>query len=1064
MRRRPGPWARTQAAFAAAVVIPLIAGTAARSQNGPFLYVPNAGDNSVSVIDTPTGTAASSPLAVGAGPQVAAVSGDESVVYVTNETADNVSVINTATGAVTATIPVGNDPVGVVLAPNGTRAYVSNFGAGTVSVIDTATNTVTATVRVGVGPALIAVSPDGATAYVANEFSNTVSVIDTATNTVTASIAVGIQPIGVAVSPDGASVYVTNGVSGTVSVINAATDAVTATIRVGSRPIDVAFSPDGTRAYVANQADNRITVIDTSTDSIVARVPVGSSPLGVSVSPNGAFVYVTNQGGDSVSVVSAATDTVVATLNVGSEPVIAGICGNGNALLASGLTFKANTSGALACTLASGSGGSPGPVFTGGTMQFTGANIASALPITLQSQGGTFDTDGNKATLSGAIGGPGALTKIGAGTLTLSGANSYSGGTTLSAGTLTVGNDAALGTGRLTMAPGTTLSFLGSGNFTVANEIAISGDPTVVAPANTTQTLSGAIVDGAAPGSLTLNGGGTLVLTAIDTYTGATSVNAGLLEVNGSIASSSLLTVNGGAVLAGTGAVPTTQINSGATLAPGSGVPGTRLTVAGNLTFQPGAAYSVYLNPFAATNTVVSGTAALAGAVNATFASAGYLSRQYTILTAAAGLGGTTFAGLNNINLPAGASDSLSYDADHVYLNLQAGFAQYPNLTVNQQNVANALINYFNTSGSLPAAFLALDPAGLTQSDGEVAVGAAFAAFQLTDEFLNLMLDPFVYGRRGSPDDQVALGFAPEAQTDFAPEIARAYDGVFKAPPPSSFAQRWTAWGGAYGGAGTTNGNAATGSSTIGVQTFGFAAGMDYHYAPDAVVGFALGGGGVNWGLAGGLGAGRSDAFQAGVYGISHFGPAYLAAALSFTNHAMTTNRSAPGDPLTANFDAQSYGARLETGWRLAVAGLGVAPYGALQAQDFDAPHYGEADPSGGGFGLSYAAANATDLRTELGGRFDRSLVVAGMPLLLRARLAWAHDFVSTPALDAAFESLPGASFVVNGAPIPQNSALTSAGFEILLSPRWTLLAKFDGEFANGSQTYGGSGTLRHTW
>ena len=77
-----------------------------------------------------------------------------------------------------------------------------------------------------------------------------------------------------------------------------------------------------------------------------------------------------------------------------------GICSNGNALLATGLTFKANVSGALACTMASGPTGSAGPVFTGGTMRFAGANIYSALPIALMAAGGTFDTVGNNATLS----------------------------------------------------------------------------------------------------------------------------------------------------------------------------------------------------------------------------------------------------------------------------------------------------------------------------------------------------------------------------------------------------------------------------------------------------------------------------------------------------------------------------------------------------------------------------------------------------------------------------------------------------------------------------------------
>ena len=295
------------------------------------------------------------------------------------------------------------------------------------------------------------------------------------------------------------------------------------------------------------------------------------------------------------------------------------------------------------------------------------------------------------------------------------------------------------------------------------------------------------------------------------------------------------------------------------------------------------------------------------------------------------------------------------------------------------------------------------------------------------------------------------------------PDIALAYAGVLKAPPPASFAQRWTAWGAAYGGSNSINGDPAVGSSNVTAQTYGFAAGMDYHHSPDTIFGFALAGGGTNWGLSGG--GGRSEAVQVGVYGITRAGPAYLAAALAFTNHWMTTNRTALGDQLTANFAAQSYGARVEAGYRYAVLPtLEVTPYAALQAQDFHTPSYSESDLTGGGFGLSYAAMNATDVRSELGGRFDNPTLVGGMPLILRARVAWALDWVSNPSASAVFESLPGSSFIVNGAPMPQNSALTSAGAELFITPHVTLLAKFNGEFANGSQTYAGSGTLRYTW
>jgi Autotransporter beta-domain len=84
-------------------------------------------------------------------------------------------------------------------------------------------------------------------------------------------------------------------------------------------------------------------------------------------------------------------------------------------------------------------------------------------------------------------------------------------------------------------------------------------------------------------------------------------------------------------------------------------------------------------------------------------------------------------------------------------------------------------------------------------------------------------------------------------------------------------------------------------------------------------------------------------------------------------------------------------------------------PYGAVQFQDFHTPAYSETDQTGGGLGLSYVSMNATDVRTELGARFDDPTVVYNKPLILFGRLAWAHDFVSNPTLSAAFEALPAA-------------------------------------------------------
>src|SRR5262249_29382001 len=146
-------------------------------------------------------------------------------------------------------------------------------------------------------------------------------------------------------------------------------------------------------------------------------------------------------------------------------------------------------------------------------------------------------------------------------------------------------------------------------------------------------------------------------------------------------------------------------------------------------------------------------------------------------------------------------------------------------------------------------------------------------------------------------------------------------------------------------------------------------------------------------------------------------GPAYLAASLAFANHWMSTDRLAfAADHLSASFNAQTIGARAESGYRLAMPVVATTLYGALQAQSFHTPSYRDSDASGGGFGLGYDARRATDVRSELGARFDHVAAIdPAATLILRGKLAWAHDWASDPTLAAAFQALPGASFIVNG-------------------------------------------------
>lgn len=598
---------------------------------------------------------------------------------------------------------------------------------------------------------------------------------------------------------------------------------------------------------------------------------------------------------------------------------------------------------------------------------------------------------------------------------------------------------------------------------------------------NASTTFSGVIDDGTHTTGLTKIGTGALTLSGTNTYSGATTVDGGTLEVDGSIADSTSVLVNSGGTLSGIGTVDPVTTTIAGTLAPGNAAnPTGTLTITGNLAFQSGALYLVQVTPANAGSVSVSGTATLTGAtVNAQFAAGSYLVKQYTILTASGGLGGTSFANLTNTNLPAGFTDSLSYNADDVFLNLTAGLGAGATLNQNQQNVDNTLNNYFNGGGTLPLEFTNIFGLtgsslanALTQIDGEEATGAQTSAFQLMNEFLALITGQSFGGGAGGNANlggiASLLAYAPQEVAGLPPEIAPAYDSTLKAPAASpTFDQRWHVWGAGFGGGRFADGNAVVGSINITTTTYGYAGGMDYRPTPDTLYGFVLGGGGSNWGLANALGTGRSEAFQAGVYGRTNFGPAYVSGAFAFGNNWFSTRRSALGEQLTAKFQGQSYALRLEGGYRYALpaddgrTAIGVTPYAAVQTQWFHTPAYKE---TGGAFALAYNSQTANDTRTELGARFDNFTTFNSSPIVLRASLAWAHDFMSNPSLGAAFESLPGSNFTVNGAPIPHDSALATASAQWWLTPSLSLTAKFDGDFAATAQTYAGSATLRYRW
>ena len=435
----------------------LAGGTPAAAQEGARLYVPNRWSNDVSVYTVnasggldPLTTIA---LADGDEPVRAVVRNDQAFVYVAAVRSGKVVVIDTKANTVIQTIVTGGGPTGVAVSPDGTRVYVSKNSTDedTVLVFDADPRTgllADSGTPIGTGaatkPGPLALSPDGSRLYILLQESKQLRVVDTGTLAIVATISVPSLsgPTDVAVNADGTRAYVVSAF-GEVYTIDATdnTRITTVTPEPGETMLGVAFSPDETVLYAVGSNRNRILQMDVATNTVISYVNVtrNDSPASIVVSPNGQHAYVTgrNRLQSSIRVLSIGTDSLLTLDPVavvsGIGPETAGMCEpRANALLATGSAFVANSAAAFVCF------GGTTPTFTGGTLLVNDTGLTLGHAMTLGSGGGTIDTNGYDATVSGVLSGGGGLIKTGTGTLVLTGASTYTGATTVNAGRLRV--------------------------------------------------------------------------------------------------------------------------------------------------------------------------------------------------------------------------------------------------------------------------------------------------------------------------------------------------------------------------------------------------------------------------------------------------------------------------------------------------------------------------------------------------------------------------------------------------------------------------------------------------
>ncbi|SEE01368.1 autotransporter-associated beta strand repeat-containing protein [Rhizobiales bacterium GAS191] len=377
---------------------------------------------------------------------------------------------------------------------------------------------------------------------------------------------------------------------------------------------------------------------------------------------NGTLTGAITSAGGTVSAIGGSASLTT----IGGVTVLNGLNGfTGGATIAGGTLQLGNTNALLTSTALTIK---PGGVFNLNGFNQSLASVSGAGNITLGIGRLFTGFDNSSTTFSGVISGTGGLTKAGGGRFTLGGVNTYSGLTWIQGGTLALTNGSAAGTGPIAMSLNTTLAFAGTG-YSFANPIQFVDqsftDPTIDSGPGTI-TASG-VISGA--GALDKTGTGTLILSAINSYTGNTTVSQGTLEVDGSIASSPIVTLASGSALTGIGTVNSINALAGSTVMPGNAAnPYAGMSVLGNVILAPGSNYVVNLSPTSVAGLNVAGTATISGANLTTQAAPGSYNTygRYPLLTASGGVNGTfgnvAFTGLS------GLQPEVTYDADHAFL------------------------------------------------------------------------------------------------------------------------------------------------------------------------------------------------------------------------------------------------------------------------------------------------------------------------------------------------------------------------------------------------------------
>ncbi|WP_192553490.1 autotransporter serine protease [Pseudomonas sp. IzPS59] len=527
-------------------------------------------------------------------------------------------------------------------------------------------------------------------------------------------------------------------------------------------------------------------------------------------------------------------------------------------------------------------------------------------------------------------------------------------------------------------------------------------------------------------GSLIKSGAGHLILTGDSTYRGPTTVNGGLLSVNGSLTSAVM--VNDGGTLGGSGRIGALTANSGGRVAPGNSI-GT-LNVAGDVTFAPGSTYAVELSPTASDRIVAGGTATISGAtvslslensptLLSTAEAKSLLGHQYDILQAVGGIQGQFGAVVPDYLFIGG---SLASTGNGIMLSVERNATSFASVgqTPNQRAVARA-VEGMGAGNSVYESLLL----SATASDAQQAFQ------QLSGEIYPALGSVLINDSRQLRD---AIG-------------ERLHDAN---------SAQGNGWVKALGAWGTTDSRHDTAgySTSIG----GLLAGVDGALDEQTRIGLVTGYSDSSLSMGSGThSSAKVDSYHLGAYAGHDIGAWRLSTGAAYSWHRADVKRDLQYGDVSAKQKAKVDAATTqvfgEAAYRLNVQPLALEPFANLAYVHLDSDGFTE---KGDAAALKSSGDQRDAVLSTLGVRAIKTINLSGSQTLdVSGRLGWQHsltDIESEQHLRFASGSAP---YSVESSPLVRDAALVGVQASLALSRDVRVNLDYNGQLASREKSHG---------